>query len=555
MTATMDRLDTPATTDEPPRPRRRHAIPPGSEAMAKPWRLAIAFVGVTIGLLARLLVANGVGSLTAEPLLFAAAASSALVGAGLLALAAERDRFGMSLMTLAVACSLALSALQWISPHFPGDTFEWSTEIQRALAALGAGNGLLLAGIIALAFVRRSATATVAAALGAGALILASNSVLVRHEWAAILTTGAAFGALLVAWDQAPRHEPIFRPGDGSPRSSRAVLSLATVAICGAALQLWISRDEDGIGRAGPAVGAAIVLLVVAFLALARLRREIQRRSTTLSEWTAWMREIRTGELRSDLERYGDDEDPRLGDLTAEPPRPLSFPDLRLGHGPHTELEVPDAETGAAASGPLVVPLRRTAQDRTWSDLVREPPRDTAPRHDAVQPAAPTPAAGPPSAGAGPFSAATRSMPVGTLDDFRRWLGRSSPDERVVLAVEAMALVDYDTLPPEVRAAATAALVDALAGSGPAPTVVAPVDGPYVLAGFDAADLATMMAIHRRADRLVRQPIETTEGPVGLTGAVSLVRPAARATLDDVIDAAIAGLVQAHRARHEAGRR
>ena len=44
------------------------------------------------------------------------------------------------------------------------------------------------------------------------------------------------------------------------------------------------------------------------------------------------------------------------------------------------------------------------------------------------------------------------------------------------------------------------------------------------------------------------EPIDTTEGLVGLTGTVAMVRPGPAATVDDVIDAAVTGLVRARQA-------
>ncbi len=339
------------TEPEPTRRRDRSEPPPGAEAMARPWRLGIVGLGVTIGLIARLLAANGYFSINSSTLVYAATATSLLAGIGLIALAAERDRFDRWMLLLAAGTGLSLGALQWVSPHFAPGTLEWSNATQFALALLGVSNGLLLAGVLTLAFVRRWPTMTVVSVLTAGVLTLGADSVLLRNEWPAIAALALAFGGVLLAWDQAPRHEPTYPELSPSPRISRAALSLATVALGGSVLQLSISRGES-VRRVLPAAILSAVLIALAFLALVRIRREIQRRETSTNEWTSWMREIRTGDLRSDFDALATTASGGVvGDVTGEVPRSLSFPDLRVDEPTPAEVSVAVREA-ALAEGP-----------------------------------------------------------------------------------------------------------------------------------------------------------------------------------------------------------
>ena len=129
--------------------RPRRITPPGAEAMARPWRLGIVGLGITVGLVARLLAANGYFGVASATMVYAAAVTSLLVGVGRLALAGERDRFDRWMVLLAAGTGLSLGALQWISPQFASGTLEWSDATQFAMAALGTANGLVLAGEIA----------------------------------------------------------------------------------------------------------------------------------------------------------------------------------------------------------------------------------------------------------------------------------------------------------------------------------------------------------------------------------------------------------------------
>lgn len=730
MTATLD-APTPKRA-ESNGGRRERPVPDGSEAMSRPWRLGITGLGLALGLVTRLLIANGIGSLDGTTFVLAAAATSALVAVGLIAQAAERDRFGPSLTLLTGVTALSLGIVQWISPDFPAGTLEWETSSQLALAVLGTANGLLLAGIVSLALVRRLPTATVVGSLVAGLLTLIADTALLRNEWPSILLLAAAFGALLVAWDRAPRHEPAYRAAAEAPRISRAALGLASVAFCGAAIQMWISRGaggastsvgDDDVGTTTPAAILAMVLVLLTFAVLLRIRREIQRRQTTISEWTSWMREVRTRDLRSDFEDLATrDDGARLGDLTTPPPT-LSFPDLRVDD----EVSVFDTPTfdtptfdmpdplpaPAAVADPLSTGLAAARQDSLFDDLpsasfdelwaqagddeesdarvaavvgrdqgslfdsdgwewtipedLPEPPEpenvapsqpspaaagqpalaDTAsawgqssqderariiwadepaeapdvPPQIAVPSALPAtpeptpdgdsadgqpvvvslraareaqrssptaPSTGPPPADAddarperrrtaGAFGAhaapsrpAPRSAPVdtssgaftswlgaptaaatgatGSADDLEAWLARTADrPARLIAAVEAMSLADLDELPPEVSAATVRALAGILAAAAPTPDLVAHIDGPYLMVAWPDVERTSFPRINRTLLDVLAEPVQTTEGLVGLTGTLALLQLGGSTTVADVIDEAIVGLVQARR--------
>jgi hypothetical protein len=639
----------------------RNEPPAGAETMARPWRLGIVGVGITIGLVTRLLAANGYFSINSRTLVYAAAITSLLAGIGLITLAAERDRFDRWMVLLAAGTGLSLGALQWVSPNFSSGTLEWSNATQVALALLGIGNGVLLAGILTLAFVRRWPTMTVVGVLAAGVLTLAAGSALLRSEWPAIAALALAFGGILLAWDQAPRHEPTYPLQAEAPRIARAALSLAIVALGGSVVQLWVSRGE-AVRRMLPAAVLTIVLIVLAFLAMIRIRRELQRRETSLNEWTSWMREIRTGDLQSDFENLGTtDSGAVIGDVTGEAPRPLSFPDL------HVEEELPQpeaipAEAAGAEEEPVVATASTTpplapaidvpsvlvapaiplpdvaapaipvadvpvdaaqsqpalfgdvppaAAEVVWAEdlgdsLADDPalvPRigdeqrslfdfehevDTAdlgppPTHELAaptfsgyldvdpepadiqaDPAAPAEASDPvttaePALATGAFSSwlgddAELAAATGTIDDLAAWL-RTHPlgdATRLVAAIETMSLADFDELPAEVSSSATAAMMDRLGLVAPSPQLVATVDGPYLLVAWDALGHHRFVEINRVLLDAMSTPVETEHGAVALTGTLALLQPGDGATIDEVIDQAIQGLVQARQLEADA---
>ena len=227
-----------------------------SETLPRPYRLGVVGLGAAVGLFGRLMAANGFGDVTSRPFTLTAAATSAVMGFGLLLMAAERDRFGLPLAWISAVTALAWGALNWISPPFASSVTVWSKPDQDVLSVLGVGNGLLVAGVVALAFVRRGPTISVAATMVGAVMALATNTLLLRNEWPAIMTLGVAFALILLAWDRSPRIERAFAVPDNPPRVSRAALSFISVALCGTAIQLWVSRTS--IPRSTPAIGIAL---------------------------------------------------------------------------------------------------------------------------------------------------------------------------------------------------------------------------------------------------------------------------------------------------------
>ena len=155
-----------------------------------------------------------------------AAVTSGLMGLGLLLMASERDRFGSTLAWISAITALAWGALNWLSPPFASSVTIWSQPDQAVLAVVGLGNGLLLAGIVALGFVRRHPTLTVSATLLGSVFALAANTVLLRNEWPAIISLGVSFALILPARNRSPRARthlrdyPRPRPGHRVPHSA-----------------------------------------------------------------------------------------------------------------------------------------------------------------------------------------------------------------------------------------------------------------------------------------------------------------------------------------------
>ena len=302
-----------------------------SESLGRPYRLSPIFVGISLGMFSRLVVANGfVSQLESSGMTVVIGFSSAITGIGLLTVAAQRDRFGAPLAWITGITALAWGALNWMSPPFASSVTVWNNSRQAALALLGVGNGLLLAGLVVLAFVRRRATLTVAITMLASLATLLTNTVLLRQEWPAVGALGIAFGLMLLAWDRSPRHEPIFVEPERAPRISRAALSLISVALTGTALQHWVGRDV--IPRALPAVLLCLPLIAGAFASLIRVRREIEKRDTAFSEWRAWWRESRSTDFRAEMANFEPEE-----------PRPLSFPNLTVTEANDAVASLPDA--------------------------------------------------------------------------------------------------------------------------------------------------------------------------------------------------------------------
>ncbi len=584
-----------------------------TERLSRPFRLGCAGIGAALGLFARLAAANGYGDLDSRPTMLIAAATSALVGLGLLLIAAERDRFSPPLAWISAVAALAWGALNWISPPFAESVTVWSQPDQAILSILGVGNGLLLAGLISLAFVRRSPTFSVAVTMIAGVCTLAADTIALRNEWAAIVLVGAAFALILLAWDRSPRHERSFTIPDESPRVSRAALSLLSVALCGTAIQGWLSRMASS--RSLPAVAICALLISAAFASLLRVRREIEQRETSLSEWTSWMREIPTNDFRAEMENF--ESTPSSGPRSiisspapdAQSPRKLSFPDLIVpdalvdDDNPLLTFDrdiasICAAELAEAASElsgstvheappgltPAKIPasgLVADARPASTLGLVADsapgkttehaPPSELPPRglEPEVSPsltaaqatvAAATPDAAeatpPPTAPGGAFStmltnaADADQQPVVAfgLDTLGAWLASPEAGARIqplLVAVEALSLDEFESLPPDDVAMATQEIGSFLADTIPDADLVSWIDGPYFIIAIASKPDNELAALNKA----IRKSLKVT------AGALALLRPGTDAVLDDLVDQAVMGLLTARRLEDRAAGR
>lgn len=535
-----------------------------TEVMDRPWRLGIVGVGVGIGLIARLLAANDVGELTSSSVSICIALSCAMTGTGLALTATQRDRFDTSLWWLAASTAMAYAALTWISPPFTDTTDTWDNTQQATLALIGLGVGLLIAGIVALALVRRIPTLTIALTLLSGTFALAANTVFLRSEWGGIVLLAIAFGLVLIAWDRSPRREEHFEAPSAGPRTSRAGLSLAVVVLCGTGLQLWISRG--GVPRGLPALLVCCALIVTAFSSMYRVRREFQRRETPLSEWTSWMHEIRTNDFQEELEGFA------IGTV------PISFD---LPH--HPELDVPSipgpvpavTERDIAAFTPTQVPApvdgiprisvpepdiweetRQKADQRAgrspgsepivdWSAATRwattEPETATLPGVFSTQIGLPLPS----SEAATPIPDAQPAPAIDDIADLERWLAADSIDpsaDRLFVAIEAMALDQHDAFDAETRSRLRAWIAATLRSAEPDAELVATIDGPYFMLVYRSMPQNQLMALNKRLRRILRQPINEA---LALNGTLAMLRPASTVELDELVDEAVIGLIQA----------
>lgn len=564
-----------------------------TESLARPFRLGLVGLGAAIGLFVRLLAANGFGELNSRPLMLGAAATSAVMGLGLLLVAAERDRFGAPLAWISGITAVAWGALNWISPPFASSVTVWSQPDQAVLAVLGIGNGLLLAGIVALACVRRHPTMTVAALLVASVLALAANSIVLREEWASIICLGIAFALILLAWDRSPRRELTFTRPDNPSRVSRAALSFVSVALCGTAIQLWTSRTD--IPRSIPAVLVCALLIIGAFASLVRVRREIEQRETTLSEWTSWAREIRTNDFRAEMQNFESDGSPSV-DFDArsaigtdgEAPRKLSFPGLSTVQADSNDRDIDsfgaDELAAAAASVPSPAPVDPAelvpgATTTSGSSLPvpdlgpAEPSTDTPPAiqlpsADLAPKTTPLPHVAPAAAELSPIEAneasgvfssmlsadqapapppATR-VQIADLHALANWLSSPVAQARVMpllVAIEAMSLDEFESLPAEDAAVATEEIGSFLADTMPDADMVSWIDGPYFIVAHASKPDSELLAVNKD----VLKSLKATDGTL------ALVRPAADAELSDVVDECVLGLLHARQAKERAAGR
>lgn len=565
-----------------PHPKTHSTETPSTETLSRPFRLGLVGFGAAVGLFVRLLAANNYGELDSQAVMLGAAVTSGLMGLGLLLMAAERDRFGPPLAWISVITSLAWGALNWISPPFAPSVTVWSKPDQVVLAALGLGNGLLLAGIVALAFVRRHPTLSVGATTVGSVFALVANTIVLRDEWPAIISLGIAFALILLAWDRSPRRELTYIHPKTSSRVSRASLSFISVALCGTAIQLWTSRTD--IPRSMPAVIVCGLLVIGAFVSLVGVRREIENRETTLSEWTSWAREIRTNDFRSEMQNFESatpaattfDSLPPAG-VDGEAPRKLSFPNLSIPDGPEASAIVPDiaptfgdpidapatidVPDAAATSGlrliPDVVPADETSdtvlRDVMFPETVTS---DSAmpqaqslqlPRIDIATADAPTPE---PS---GAFSAMLAAQAPDTsdrvqladVDTLGAWL--SSPvaaarTKPLLVAIEAMSLDEFESLPPADATMATEEIGSFLADIMPDADLVSWIDGPYFIIAHASKPESDLGALNNS----VRKSLKATDGML------AFLRPGPDAVLDDMVNDAVVGLLHARRAEERA---
>ena len=91
-------------------------------------------------------------------------------------------------------------------------------------------------------------------------------------------------------------------------------------------------------------------MVLSAFATLRGVQREIENRETTLREWTAWAREVRTNRFHTEMQNFGseaaapsDDEPEPHVNVDGQTPRTLLFPNLLV---PDDQL----APTAAIAS-------------------------------------------------------------------------------------------------------------------------------------------------------------------------------------------------------------
>lgn len=542
-----------------------------TESLSRPFRLGLVGLGAAVGLFVRLLATNGFGELDTRPVILGVAVTSAAMGLGLLLMAAERDRFGPALAWISAVTSLAWGALNWISPPFAESVTVWSKPDQATLAALGVGNGLMLAGIVALALVRRRPTMTVAAVMVGSVFALATNTIVLRDEWPAIISLGIGFALILLGWDRSPRCELTFERPDEPPRISRAALSFVSVALCGTAIQLWTSRTD--IPRSTPAVIVCALLIIAAFASLIRVRREIEQRETTLSEWTSWAREIRTNDFRAEMQNFESvgapsiSFDARSAGADGEAPRKLSFPNLSIPDTGELAVDSIGADELAAAAADLgVAPADATSIVLDTSGLVADvvlPAKTEVPTLSLVADTAPV---GVPQVGSAPSSAApvppepggafssklpgeisatTEVIQIAHVDALEAWLGSPAAAARttpLLVAIEAMSLDEFESLPPVDRAMATNEIGSFLADTMPDADLVTWITGPYFIVAHASKPDSELSGLNKAA----LKSLKATDGTL------ALLRPRLDAQLDEIIDECMVGLHRARQAKDRA---
>ena len=528
---------------------------PASVTLSRPFRLGLVGVGAAVGLFVRLLAANKYGDINSRSTMIGAAVTSGLMGLGLLLMASERDRFGSTLAWISAITALAWGALNWLSPPFASSVTIWSQPDQAVLAVVGLGNGLLLAGIVALGFVRRHPTLTISATLLGSVFALVANTVLLRNEWPAIISLGVSFVLILLAWNRSPQRELTYAIPETSPRASRAALSFISLALSGTAIQLWTSRTD--IPRSNPAVIVCGLVVLSAFATLRGVQREIENRETTLREWTAWAREVRTNRFHTEMQNFGseaaapsDDEPEPHVNVDGQTPRTLLFPNLLV---PDDQL----APTAAIASDVVSVVMDTpdtipATKAMATSGLHLIP--DVAPAATTT-----TVAIGPSElmvhattgadAASGAFASAAidpgHTTQLATLETLGAWLSSPAATARaqpLLVAIEAMSLDQFESLPPADATMATEEIGSFLADIMPDADLVARIDGPYFIVAYASKPDHDLSALNKS----VRMRLKGTDGMV------AFLRPGPDAILDDMVDEAVTGLLRARRAQERA---
>ena len=528
---------------------------PASETVSPPFRLGLVGVGVAVGLFVRLLAVNKYGDINSHSIMIGAAITSGLMGLGLLLMASERDRFGSTLAWISAITALAWGALNWLSPPFASSVTIWNQPDQAVLAVVGLGNGLLLAGIVALGFVRRHPTLTVSAALVGSVFALAANTVLLRNEWPAIISLGVSFALILPAWNRSPRRELTYALPETSPRASRAALSFISLALCGTAIQLWISRTD--IPRSNPAVIVCVLVVISAFATLRGVRREIENRETTLREWTAWAREVRTNRFHAEMQNFGseaaapsDDEPQPHVNVDGQTPQTQLFPNLLV---PDDQLAPAEAIASDVVSTvmdtPDTIPAPKAMATSGLHLTADVTPAATTTTVVMAPSALIVHATAGPDAGSGAFASAVtdagHTPHLATLETLGAWL--SSPvttarAQRLLVAIEAMSLDQFESLPPADATMATEEIGSFLADIMPDADLVARIDGPYFIVAYASKPDHDLSALNKS----VRMRLKGTDGMV------AFLRPGPDAILDDMVDEAVTGLLRARRAQERA---
>lgn len=581
----------------------------GLETMARPWRLFLLGLGAGVGLIAWLIVANGQSTLSSPLVSVAAFVSTLFVGIGLLAVANERDRLGPATNVLSAAVGLAFGVVVWLNPTPLMGIDRWETSQRMLVALVASGAGLVLAGVICLATLRRSPTITVALTILSGVSVLTAVTAVRQNEWLGIILFSLAFFLVLGAWDRSPRREVAFSHPPDAPRAARAALSLSILALSGTAID-YARHAENRGSWSGVGIAVAIALIAYAIAVLFRLRSDLENRETRVSDWKSWTREIRTNEFRRGFEsmaaRSSSPADAPFADL-GEPLRPES--DAALAE-PSAAVASPYSDLGAAAmdtpaahgdSSPPYDFAAAGTTDATPSasgfDFANAAEGAWRPSHSGEPPANPPAAAGtespgtlssivdepvwadpntqrevpaitiptadvdavdespaelyraPRPTGNGTFSVFAQPEPVRLdvvqADAFASWLETTPSRPALFVAVECMYLASFAALSPPYKTRVIAEVAAKLGELTPQPDPVAWIDGPYFLAAIPACERRDLLSLNRQLQTLLGLTLTFDEVDIPLCGTLALLTPRETITFDELLDDAVNGLIHA----------